>query len=157
MPTLHEEATQASERLLRADEPQLYEELAMRLKAIQAEPSAAGQFDLHPTYEEAAMGPKDELRELGRRLWQRWQVETYNLFCGSSTGDAKDRRQLIDAIGVGEVAVAGALASLLVAHLAMAPAIATVIAALVVKRFFRPGYEELCAYWSKQLPAVGSS
>jgi hypothetical protein len=50
--------------------------------------------------------------------------------------------------------VAGAIAGLLIANLAIAPAIATVVAALIIKLFFRPTYTEFCRVWKKNLPKL---
>jgi len=44
------------------------------------------------------------------------------------------------------------LAAALVSSFGWAPAIAAVVAALVVKLFFRSGYEIACQMWKEKLP-----
>lgn len=46
------------------------------------------------------------------------------------------------------------IAGLLVANLAMAPAAATVVAALVLRLFFKPAYGAMCEVWRTKLPAA---
>jgi hypothetical protein len=41
---------------------------------------------------------------------------------------------------------------MLVGHLAIAPAIATVIAVILVKRFLTPAYSVFCEMWNEHLP-----
>jgi hypothetical protein len=137
-------------RLLQATEDQLYEQLGIRAKAIAANPAAAGSFEPAVTYDGAAMGPLDDVREFGRRLFRRWNREAWNLAC--SDDDTADRKKLLDAFGGGQAAVAATLSGILVAHLGLAPALAAIIAALALKYFFRPAYEEFCALWLKKLP-----
>ena len=82
-------------------------------------------------------------------------MEAYKLICGSETEDQKDRKDLMKAFSTNdEVTIATALSVLLVTNLGLAPAIAAVVAALLVKRFFRPAYEEFCQTWKKNLPAA---
>jgi hypothetical protein len=143
---------QALGRLLQSTEDQLYEQLGIRAKAIAANPALAGTFEPNVTYDGAAMGPLDDVREYGRRLVRRWNREAYGLVCGSDSDDAKDRKTLLDAFGGGEVAVASALSALFVAHLGLAPALAAILAALTLKHFFRPAYDEFCGLWLEKHP-----
>jgi hypothetical protein len=151
MSALYTQAEPAAKALLKADELQLYEQLGIRSKAIAVDPSKAGSFDPHLLYDQAEMGLKEDVRELGERIFRRWNAEAFQLVCGSKSKDAKDREELAKAFGVSDVAVAAVVSALLVTNFGVAPAIAAVLAALVVKRFFRPAYEECCEVWRKDV------
>ena len=143
----------AVEALLESDETQLYEQLGIRVTAMTQEPALAGDYSPDLRSEELAMGPLEDLRKLGQRIYGRWEKETYSMVCGQSTEDAADRKSIVDAFGIGGTAVAAYLATALVSTFGLAPAIAAVIAALVVRRFFRPAYQEFCGAWSERLSA----
>lgn len=144
---------QALGRLLQATDDQLFEQLGIRAKAIAANPAAAGSFEPNVAYDGAAMGPLDDVREYGKRLYKRWNREAYKLICGSDKEEITDRQKLLDAFGGGEVAVAAALSGLFVAHLGLAPALAGILAAITLKYFFRPAYDEFCSLWHEKLPS----
>jgi hypothetical protein len=144
----------AVESLLESDENQLLEELGIRAKAISAAPEAAGSYSPDVVHSAAEMGVLDDVRDFGRRLFKRWNVQAWELVCGTDEDDTDDRKQLLDSIGVDKTTAAATLAALLVAHLGVAPALAGVIAALVIKRFFRPAYDEFCTSWQGSLPAA---
>ena len=139
-------------RLLQASEDQLYEQLGIRMKAVASDPAIAGSYDPQVTYDGTAMGPLDDVRELGRRLFRRWNREAYKLICGGELDNAEDRKKLLAAFSGGDVAVGAMLASLFVSGLGMAPALAAIVAALVLKYFFRPAYGEFCGLWQEKLP-----
>jgi hypothetical protein len=141
----------AIQKLLQSDEDQLYEEIGIRMTAMSEDSLDIADFDPEITIEVAEMGPLEDLQELGRRVMQRWNKSAHELVCGTSDEDSKDRSTLLEAFGVGEIAAGAALATLLVSHLAITPAIASVIAALVMKRFFSPAYEEFCDMWRQKL------
>jgi hypothetical protein len=146
-----EKAESALRKLLQSDEDQLYEEIGIRMSAMSEDSLDVSEFDPTVTIDVSEMGPLDDLRELGRRMMQRWNRSAHELVCGTSDSDSKDRKTLLEAFGAGEIAVGVALATLLVSHLAITPAIASVIAALVMKRFFTPAYEEFCSMWETKL------
>jgi hypothetical protein len=147
------QAEPAVRNLLEADEDTLYEQLGIRATAFADAPQLAGEFAPVVSYDAVVMGPLDTVRELGKRIFDRWNREAYGLVCGGG-GDSKDRDALLDSIGVGQTAFAALLASIIVTTFGLAPAIAAVIAAIVVKRFFRPAYEEFCGVWKEKLPAA---
>lgn len=154
MSVLSEEAEPAVALLAESDESQLYEQLGIRAAAIERQPELAGSFDPPVTFDEVAMGPLDSVREVGRRIFRRWESSAYGLACGTGEADGADRKSLEDAFGVSSTTVAAFMAALLVSHFGIAPAIAAVIAAIVVKRFFRPAYEEFCSAWGERVKAV---
>lgn len=150
MNDLAKKAEPVVEALLEADEVELLEKAGIRVKAIERDPGVASSFDPEVIYAEAQMGALDDVRALGRRIFKRWNREAYTLMCGADPDDADSRKQLRAALGLGDVAVAAALTSVLVS-LGLAPALGTVVAALVVKRFFNPAYEEFCGSWKESL------
>ncbi len=153
MPELTKQAQPAVKKLLKSDEEQLYETLGMRIKAIAEDPSKGGSFEPQVTYRAAQMGLKEDIQELGRKLFNRWNVEAYKLVCGSESEDGKDREELLKAFGAKDDAViAASLSALLVTSLGIAPAIAGVIAVLLLKRFLHPAHEEFCQVWKESLP-----
>ena len=151
MSVLSQEAEPAVAQLLESDEAQLYEQLGIRTAAIEQQPEIAGSFAPSVTFDAVAMGPLDSVRELGRRIFRRWESSAYGLACGTGVTDEGDRKSLADAFGVNGTAVAAFMAAMLVSHFGLAPAIAAVVAAIVVKRFFRPAYDEFCAVWGERI------
>jgi hypothetical protein len=150
----HAEA--AVSKLLRAGEDQLYEELGARAGAMAVDPAVAGSFEPQLAGQFKTRGALDDARELGRRLFRRWNREAYQLVCGGEAAAEEDRKELLESFGLGDVAVATALAGLLVSYLGLAPAVAVVVAALVTKRFFTPSYQEFCELWKEKLPKADS-
>jgi len=150
MNDLARQAQPVMENLLQADEAELFEKAGIRLRAIERDPSLAASFDPPAVYGEAQMGTLDDVRNLGRRIFKRWNREAHNLMCGADPDDAQGRKQLRDALGLGDVAFAAALTSVLIS-VGLAPAIATVVAALAVKRFFAPAADEICKAWTESL------
>jgi hypothetical protein len=140
------------QQLLKSDEAQLYEKLGMRVLTADKDPSQANLLNPEVTYDQAEMGAKEELAELGKQIFDRWQIEAFNLVCGAEPGNTEERKQLLEAFGISDAATAAALTALLISYLGVAPIYAPLIAALVVKRFFRPAYDECCQFWKKKLP-----
>jgi hypothetical protein len=145
------EAVQAVAKLLGADESQLYETLGIREKAIEKSPELANRYDIDVDYDATEMGPKEFLRDLGVNILRRWNKEAYKLICGGGSADEKDRNDLVRLVASGSVDAGGVLAGILVASLGIAPAIAAVIAVIVLKRFVKPAGEEFCKLWAKNL------
>jgi hypothetical protein len=152
MSELDQMARHAVEQLLQSDEDQLFEELAIRNKAILKDPGLAGSFSPKASYDAALMGPMDDLRKFGRIFFSRLNRDCYNLVCGGEQLDSQEREKVANAFGVGKTEVAAAIAGIMVAHFAIAPAIAAVVAALIVKLFFRNAHGAMCEVWKQKLP-----
>jgi hypothetical protein len=151
MRDLESQAQPALEKLLERDERNLYAELGMRLEAIKQDPSISGNFDLDAQGYEAFGVPK-VIRDFGQQFFERMSVQAYALVCGSNAEHSQEREKLISAFGIGKEAVAPALAALMVSSLGLAPALAAVLAALVIKLFFKPGHAAMCEVWKARLP-----
>lgn len=152
MAGLTREAEPVAAKLLKVSEAKLYEQLGILAKAIAVDPAKAGAFEPLVTYDEEKMGSKEDVREFGRRLFLRWNIEAYKLICGDELEDMIDRSELNKAFGISNEAVAAALSSLLISHMGLSPALAVVVASLVIKRFSKPGHGEFCQVWKERLP-----
>jgi hypothetical protein len=153
MADLKDQAQPALERLLQSEPDQLFTELGLRQKAIENDPTQAGLFEITATYDAPFAGPLDVLKEFGQRFFDRVNKDLYNLVCGDDANNANERKKLLDAFGLGGVAFAGVLTSVLISSFGWAPAIATVVAALVVKLFFNNAQAAMCEVWKKHLLA----
>lgn len=153
MTNLVAQAQPATEELASLNDDQLYAELGARLQAINLSPAGSDQFNMVPGRSLESYGPREELKKLGQKFFARWSREAYNLICGSSADDSKAREQVAKAFGISREMVVATIAASLTAYLGLAAALASVIAMLAVRLFFRPGYEATCDYWKEKLPA----
>jgi hypothetical protein len=152
MATQEDINTALAEWLAVSDEKSLIEQLGIRAAATRLGRADAISYTSTPTYDGAVMGAMDDVRTLGRRLLNRWNHELFKVMCGSEAGDAEDRESLLKAIGATDLVLASAMTTVLVSSFAVAPAVATILSALIVKRIFNPAGEEFCKFWATQLP-----
>lgn len=151
MEDIERKAEPVLQRLLGADEHTLLEQLGMRAQATQAGAASATEYNPTLVHDVQEMGPLDDLRKLGRRLLRRWTRELHKVACGSADEDKSDRESIIKALGLGDIAVGGAITAVLIGSFAVTPAVATVIAALIVKRIIEPAGDTICDFWDEQL------
>ena len=149
MASLERTGGSAATSLAARDPDELYELLAIRARTIVADPDQAGNPALSAEYDAALMGPLDDLRAWGQRFFTRFNADAYALVCGA--GDAAERKKILDAFGVSREAVAGAMVTLIVGNLGLAPAIATVVVALVLRLFFEDSYKAMCDVWGQKV------
>jgi hypothetical protein len=145
------QARSAISELMDAEDDQLFTELGIRACAMERDPNVAGSFTPNAAFDGTSMGPLDTVKELGQRLFKRWNVEAYKLLCGDNPDDEKTRDEIKSALSLGDAAFGAALASALISTFGLAPALAAVIGAILVKRFFKPAHEEVCAVWKTKL------
>ncbi len=142
---------QEVQRLLQSDESQLLELLGMRAAVVTRDlPKSALVQPNIAAADVATMGIKDDMKVLGRRILRRWNRSAFDLVCGEDPDDAKTRGEFKLALGVSEAAAIGALTAGLISIGLMA-ALAPVVAAILVKKFFNPAYGEFCGYWKEKL------
>jgi len=132
----------------------LYAELGGRLRTIGGQPQLSAQFALPVNFQAEAMGPLDDLRAFGRRFFDRVNRQAYQLVCGSDPENTKDREKVAESMGMGKDMFATTLTTLLVAQLGLAPAIAPVVALLIVRLCFKPALGAMCDVWKEKLGAV---
>jgi hypothetical protein len=143
-----QEAQRAVTPLLSEPEDELLAELGIRARALSRHPAAAGSYNPDVRYNEVWMGDLDDVRAFGGRLYERWERELHDVVCGEHPGAGDARKALGEPIGDGEPPFAAYLAILIVSGLGIAPALASVAAAIVVRRFASSSLDELCRAWS---------
>lgn len=136
--------------LLSQSESQLYIELAQRIEAIKRNPDISGAFEPNFTRLES-LGPIDDIEDFGRRFFERISIQAYALMCGKEVDNVADRDNILKAFLGGKEIVAGTLTTLLIINLGIAPAIAPVLSALLIKLFFNSAYEVMCEMWGEQV------
>lgn len=151
MAELTSQARPEIEKLMQSDVNQLYEELGIRVKAYKNDLTVGTSFSPQVAYTAELMGPMDDLRLFGKEFFQRVNRQAYELICGNALTDKKDRARLEEAFKIGPTDVAAYLAVLLVGHFGLAAGAAAVVAALIMKLFFKPGQEAMCKVWSTKL------
>ena len=134
------------------DEDELYRLLALRLQAIQRDPAAAGSFAPKIQASEVGIAPSDLLK-IGKEAFARLAVAAQPLVCGTGA-DGFPLQRLLGALSTDVTTVTAAVASLLIAQLAIAPAIAGVVAALVVGKVAPTSVAALCKAWGAKIAAM---
>jgi hypothetical protein len=138
--------------LLMLSDADLLRQLGARTEAIRKNREVAGRVELLP--EPTVMAESavtDVVFTVGKRIFRRVSREMYSLVCGDENGDAEDRKRVLATIGMDDAALASTITAILMSSFGMAPALATVAGALLVKRVFQPSGEEVCAYWKEHL------
>jgi hypothetical protein len=149
MEELTKRAQDATDQLIDEDEDALFEQLALRLKAISQAPERSGLFELDVSRDIETLGPLDGLADFGKRYFRKVEGQIHSLICGPE--DAETRAQLANSFGLGREAVAATIAALLVSQIGFAPAIAAVLATLTIRIFFKPALEAMCEEWGNRV------
>jgi hypothetical protein len=144
-------AEAAAERLQEVDEEELYRLLAMRVRAMERNPAVAGEFD--PDVPPEVGVSFVDLAAIGRRTFERLSVPGHQLLCGSTPAGGQLER-LLSVVNTNAATVTAALATLLVGQLAIAPAVAGIVAAIVVGKVAPGSMSALCQAWQSRLPAT---
>ena len=146
----------AANGLLDLEEDQLYELLGLRIRAAEEDVSIQGSFEPQVKYSEV-MGPLDDLKAIGRRMFDRTHIQAYNLMCGTAPADKADRDKIVGALGLSAGAAIVTLSGVLASTFGIGAAFAGILAAIIIKRFAVPtadeGYKAMCELWVKHLPS----
>ena len=90
------------------------------------------------------------LIEFGKRFASKFNLEAYDLLCGNPfEDDGESMQKLENALEKGTNQAAGVLAPVLIAQLGLAPAVAAIIATLIVKKLAKVTGETICEMWQE--------
>lgn len=134
-------------QLLELDEESLEAQLGLQVQGT------LDSIDINATAK-AAINP--EVLAAGKHFLKQLNSGLYDLMCNPLGSDPETEKVLDEVINQNYTKAAGMLAPLLVSGLGLAPAIATLIATLVVKKIAKAGSEEICKSWKASLPTEES-
>jgi len=135
--------------LVSKPENELYALLASRaLEPDSGVGSADDRFRTVYDVDDLQRGPAVEL---GKRIFTRCSRATHDFCCAPGDEDKKLRDQMLNAIFSKDGGGVALLAGGLVAAFGLSPAIAALVAALLVKIIIAPTTAEICSAWGASL------
>ena len=139
------------------DEEGLYRLLGARLTMLERDPSIAGDFapaTIAPT--ELGITVPD-LLEFGRAAFVRIASLGQELVCGTEANQGFHLQRLLSVLGTDTATVTAAVATLLIGQLAIAPAIAGVVATIIVGKVAPSSLAALCKAWGAKIEPTGQT
>jgi hypothetical protein len=138
------------------DEEGLYRLLGARMKLLQRDPSVAGDFaPAMASPAELGITGADVL-EFGREVFLRIAAIGQPLICGTEGGQGFYLQRILATLNTNPAAVTTAITTMLVAHLAIAPVIAGVVATIIVGKVAPTSLAALCHTWGAKLSPDGT-
>jgi hypothetical protein len=146
------------ESLWELDEDQLQAQIGSRVQAIGDDVAGRGARGVDPASLEsidvnvaarASIDPR--LLDAGRQLFDRVNPLVYQLMCKPLGDDAETQKILDETINQNYTKAAGMLAPVLVSGLGLAPAVATLLATLIIKKVSNYLGSGICETWEKSL------
>ncbi|MEG4207738.1 hypothetical protein QUA20_27925 [Microcoleus sp. Pol7_A1] len=147
------------ESLWELDEDQLAAQIGDRAQAIEDDAAGLGTRGIDPASLDSidvnvAARASIDLRflEAGQRLFDRVNPLVYELMCKPLGNDPQTQKILDEAIGQNYTKAAGMLSPVLISGLGLAPAIATLLATLIIKKIANYSATSICDNWKQNLP-----
>ena len=151
------------ESLWELDEDQLAAQIGDRAQAIEDDAAGLGTKGIDPGSLDsidvgfASKGAIDpRLLEAGKRLFDRVNPLVYELMCKPLGNDSETQKILDEAINQNYTKAASMLAPVLVNGVGLAPAIATLLATLIIKKIANYAATGICETWQQNLPKPAS-
>jgi len=151
------------ESLWELDEDQLQAQIGSRVQAIGDDVAGRGARGVDPASLEsidvnvaakASIDPR--FLDAGRQLFDRVNPLTYELMCKPLGDDAETQKILDETINQNYTKAAGMLAPVLVSGVGLAPAVATLLATLIIKKVSKYMATGICETWEKSLAKPAS-
>jgi hypothetical protein len=133
------------------DEEALYRLLGMRMKALERDPSIAGDFAPAPVAPAELGIAVPDLLEFGRAAFVRIATLGQTLVCGTEANQGFHLQRILTSLGTDTATVTAAVATLLIAQLAIAPAVAGVVATIIVGKVAPTSLAALCKMWGAKV------
>ncbi|MBD2124550.1 hypothetical protein [Trichocoleus sp. FACHB-262] len=145
-----------TERLVELSDDQLLLRLGMSSQGISEDledQTRSASIDSIDFSEYELTRANEDALNFGQRLFKRLNAASYELMCKDPFDDGETLKQLNAAMKDSTSKAAGLLAPVLVANLGLAPAVAAIVAALIIKKFSEVIAGEICDTWKRTLEA----
>lgn len=145
------------------DEEQLAVQIGDRAQAIEDDAAGVGTRGIDPASLDsidvnvaarASIDPR--LLATGQRLFDRVNPLVYDLMCKPLLNDPQTQKILDEAIDQNYTKAAGMLAPILISGVGLAPAVATLVATLILKKIANYSATAICDTWKHNLPKPAS-
>jgi hypothetical protein len=137
------------------DEEGLYRLLGARMKMLERDPSVAGDFAPRMVAASELGITGSDVVEFGREVFLRIASVARPLICGSEANQGFYLQRILSTLNTNPAAVTTAITTMLVAHLAIAPVIAGVVATIIVGKVAPTTLSALCESWGAKLAPTG--
>jgi hypothetical protein len=133
------------------DEEGLYRLLAIRMKTLERDPSVAGDF-APATIAPAELGiSAPDLLAFGRDAFLRIAAMGQGIVCGTEANQGFYLQRIFSTLNTDAATVTAGLCAVLIAQLAIAPVIASVVATLIVGKVAPTSLAALCKVWGAKV------
>jgi hypothetical protein len=137
-------------KLVEFDDTQLFLQLGMSSQAIsedlEEQTRSSSINSIEPVFYEITRSNSDTLN-FGQRLFKRLNAASYELLCKDPFDNGETLKKLGEALKESTATATGLLAPILVANLGLAPAVAAIVATLIVKTLSKSIADEICSTW----------
>jgi hypothetical protein len=151
------------ESLWELDEDQLEAQIGSHVQAIEDDVAGRGARGVDPASLEsidvnvAARASIDPgFLDAGRQLFDRLNPLVYQLMCKPLGDDPETQKILDETVNQNYTKAAGMLAPVLVSGVGLAPAVATLLATLIIKKVSKYLATGICETWEKSLAKPAS-
>ncbi len=152
MPNFTEQAQEAVQGLQGQDEEELYRLLGTRLAQIEQNPQVAGYFTPPASFAEPMGMSVQDMVALGRRAFGGVGKLGYEVVCGGGNAAAGGHmQQLMTTFGQDPVKVASTVALILGTTIGITPAVAGIVATIIVGKVAPQSLDSLCKVWQTKI------
>lgn len=143
-------AEKVEDRLTVMSTADLYAALGQRISSTARENRTIG---IDSPIDIDALKRTNAIQELGQRVFRRWSIALHQFVCSEGGEDDDLRQKVFRALTGKDGGSVALIAGILVAAFGASPAIAAIVATLLVRILVNPAADELCKAWANSLKA----
>ena len=150
-PSLLEMRASEALKSLPAGNEDLLAELGLRMIVIRRQPEISGELRPEFSPQDVPQPPRQALIKMGQDLLSTWNRALFQFVCVDTSGNSADRQYLLDALKEGGTGAIAALTDSLIGTHLLNPAVAVIVAALIIRMLIVPAGRSVCQIWKATL------